>query len=544
MSTRNFVLIAVLMSVMAGPLLAGELTGVWVTTDKSVDTSSPEAIVKCLVKDGMSDEAKALAVFNWYRRVIFPHNYLANDRRDVLRQINSYGCTLCGSHAANMGWLMRTAGFKTRCVFIHGGGHTFIEAWFDNGWHALDPETDFAVWSRAKEGEKPHLIGMEELKADPTLLDNAEKEGRAKPWFFKAMKFPFATRKKMAEWCDTNPEGKSQKDAMQWSSCVIKGETIKDYFIEGVKTLAFSKENESYGGGISDPDLMKLTLRAGEKLVRCWDNEGRGKFIAGQGFAGYPAHFMAGGEADESDTDIFPWIEPYRKDNYGIPELAINRCYRYSGNGHLIWTPKTVNELLQTGGVKAAGVSTDKLGASAWSSDPGKPGTITIPFRSSYALIDCTVRAEWTAEPGRVLLVGGKEPTEVKPTTQPESPAHSTRHFYGKAINGRFAYQLQIELPAKGGLKGVSFDHTFVNNPRALPFLVPGKNTVRVRLDSPELLKTTKLVVTYEWAEGDGWKTDKSDTREVTGSPFEYELTTPEGKFPRMKRLTLEAAEK
>ena len=542
---------------LAATAQAQELRGVWVTTDASVDTSSTKAIVDGLVKPGMSDEAKALAIFNWYRRVIFPHNYLANDRRDVLRQINSYGCTLCGSHAANMGWLLRDAGFRTRCVFIHGGGHTFVEVFYDGGWHALDPETDFAVWSRPRpeaDGDKPmqpkpHLISMEELKADPTLIDNPEKEGRAKPWFFKAMKFPFATRKKMADWCDTTTDGKGNKEAMQWSSCVLKGETIKDYFIEGVKTLKYSKDNDDYGGGVSDPNLMKLTLRPGEKIVRTWDNEGRGKFIAGQGFAGYPAHFMAGGEADESDGDIFPWIEPYRKDNYGIPELAINRVYRYSGNGHVVWTPKSLDELLKAEGVKSDGTmglgsAPSGVVATVVSANGDKAGSITISFRSSYALVWCQVKVTWADPnvPGRVLLLTGKDAKEIAPATQPEGekPA-STIYQFGKDINGRFADVLRIELPGKVGLKAVSFDHTFVNNPRALPFLAPGKNKVRVRLDNPELLKQAKLVVKYEWSEGDGWKTDKVDEREVTGSPFEYELTVAGTKFPRMKSVTLEA---
>ena len=274
-------------AVTAVPATTPELRGVWVTSSAAPDTSSPKAIVGDLVKTGMTDEQKVLAIFNWYRRVVYPHNYLAADRRDVLRQINSYGNTLCGSHAANLGWLMRAAGFKTRCAYIHGGGHTFIEVFYDDGWHAVDPETDFAVWSR---GERPHLISMEELSKDPTLLDNPEKEGRAKPWLFKAMKFPWTTRKKMADYCDHNGLPKA---AMQWSSSVLKGETIKDYFLHGTRDLNagrksssfwYSKEDAPYGGHVSDPDLMDLHLKPNETLIRRWDNEGKGRWILGTGF--------------------------------------------------------------------------------------------------------------------------------------------------------------------------------------------------------------------------------------------------------------------
>ncbi|MCG3180969.1 MAG: hypothetical protein BIFFINMI_03336 [Phycisphaerae bacterium] len=525
-------ILAVLLLAVGSAIARGQsVRGVWVTTDCSADTSSTKAIVSDLAKPGMTDEQKVLAIFNWYRRVVYPHNYLLADRRDVLRQINSYGNTLCGSHAANLGWLMREAGFKTRCTFIRGGGHTFIEVFYDGGWHAVDPETDFAVWSR---GEKPHLISMEELKADSTLLDNAEAEGRARPWLFKAMKFPWAVRKTMADYCDKNHLDKA---AMQWSSSVLKGETIKDYFVEGVKTLKYSEVNATYGGEVSDPDLMKIELRPNERLVRRWSNEGQGAWIGGAGFEGYPAMLLYGGGADENDAEVFPYVEPYRQDNYGMPALPVDRCYRYSGNGHLVWQP-TLQQLAAAGGVKLDGAVIDRDGGPMRAADASKPGTVTIPFRSSYALIGCRIKATWAGgQAGRLAILAGKEAREIAPSTQPDEGA--TEYSVGKAINGKYAWKLQIELPREGGLKAIAFDHTLANNWLALPYLQPGESTVRVRLDNPEVLKQVELFVNYRWADGEGWKDEHSETREVTGSPFEFKLNAVGPKYPRMKELTL-----
>jgi Transglutaminase-like superfamily len=523
---------------------AAEIRGVWVTSDASVDTSSVKSIVQGLIKKGMSGQEKALAIFNWYRRVIYPHNYLARDRRDVLRQINSYGNTLCGSHAANMGWLMRAAGFKTRCTFIHGGGHTFVDVWYDDAWHSLDPETDFAVWSR---GKKPHLINMDELKADPTLLENPEKEGRARPWLFKAMKFPWTSRKKMADYCDDR-KNKSSKAAMQWSSSVLKGESIKDYFVNGVKSVKYSKDNAAYGGHVSDPDLMKINLKPGETLIRRWSNEGRGKYIRGQGFGGYPAHLLYGGGADENDVEIFKYVEPYRQDSYGLPALPVNRCYRYSGNGHQIWSPDLAAGQLQSApGVQLKNLLYDRKSGLLHPQDAAKPGVILIAVRSSYALVWAEISALWKRDAASSIKIStrvGKKAWK-EAWTCPQAATEQISAAIGKAVNGLYNYQLKIELQAGAqaqdvGLKALKTDHTFVNNWLALPFLKPGRNKIRVRLENPDVLKKNlKLFVEYKWQEGPDWKISRSVKKQVTESPFEFTIETKGPKFPRMKELLL-----
>lgn len=531
-------------AIRAGADVAPELKGLWITSSAAVDTSSPQAMVDGLIKPGMTDEQKVLAIFHWYRRVIFPHNYLADDRREILRQINSYGNTLCGSHAANLGWLLRTAGFKTHCVYISGGGHTFVEVWYDDAWHAVDPETDFAVWSR---GDKRHLISMAELKSDPTLLDNAEAEGRAKPWLFKAMKFPWTTRKQMAAFCE-NPTNKCGKMEMQWSSSVLKGMTIKEYFVEGVKTVGYSADNEPNGGHIIDPDLMKIALRPGETLVRRWGNEGRGKYIRGEGFAGYPAHLLYGGGADESDEEVFRYVEPYRRDNYIIPEMPVDRCYRYSGNGHLVWGPDiTAAELATAAGVRLENLVYDGKTGMIRPVEAGKTGTLTIPVRSSYALVGAAIRAGWhRAGTNDAARLGLKEPKggfrsvwDADRTGDWEADA-----TIGAEINRKYNYELQFQMTAAGdpsavGLRRLTLDHTFVNNWLALPFLAPGENTIRVRLDNPEMLRAADLQVQVDWEEGENWREARTEKRRVTASPFEFKITAKGPKFPRMKEITL-----
>ena len=50
------------------------LDQVKITTGKSVDTASPETIVKDVCRPGMTDEQKVIALFDWFERSVFMHN--------------------------------------------------------------------------------------------------------------------------------------------------------------------------------------------------------------------------------------------------------------------------------------------------------------------------------------------------------------------------------------------------------------------------------------------------------------------------------------
>src|SRR5687767_13514225 len=137
----------------------------WITTDRCVDTSSLSGIVAGVTRASMSDEEKALALFHWFRRVIFHHRQMGEDRRDVLRLIHGYGYALCGSQAAVLAFLLRAAGLRTRIVAIRGGGHTLVEVFYGGRWHAMDPMTAFFVYDRRTPRK---LASLEEMAADPT----------------------------------------------------------------------------------------------------------------------------------------------------------------------------------------------------------------------------------------------------------------------------------------------------------------------------------------------------------------------------------------
>lgn len=92
-----------------------------IVTSTSVDCSSLASIVRDVVKPGMSDQEKLLALYHWFRHTIYHDRTMGGDRRDVLRLINSYGSGLCGSQAAVFRQICNAAGLQARIISGDGG---------------------------------------------------------------------------------------------------------------------------------------------------------------------------------------------------------------------------------------------------------------------------------------------------------------------------------------------------------------------------------------------------------------------------------------
>lgn len=153
-----------------------------------MDCSSVESIVRDVIKPGMDGQEKLLALYQWFRRTIYHYRMMSEDRRDVLRLINTYGYALCGSQAAVFRQLCNAAGFKARVVSGDGGnelGHTVVEVWYGGCWHVIDTMTSFYVLTRET---RPVIASMADLAADPTLVAKAQEERRCGPEFLYCLR--------------------------------------------------------------------------------------------------------------------------------------------------------------------------------------------------------------------------------------------------------------------------------------------------------------------------------------------------------------------
>jgi hypothetical protein len=525
---------------MAALIVAVLTAGAWaepvvnpkVVTDQSVDCSSLESIVKGVVKPGMTDQEKAIALYHWFRRVCFHFRCMGADRRDVLRVVNSYGCDLCGSQAAVFRLILNAAGIKARVISGNGGeelGHTVVEAWWDDRWHVFDTMTSFYVLTR---GDKPTVASMKDLATDTSLVTKAVAEKRCGPEFLYCLSQTEVDLAKRRLW-EANKMLTPPED-IAWTLLVIKND--KDgkpqstlTFWEKGPRKASANSPDDPGGGKYEPGLLDITLKPNEEYVRLWDNVG--KWVK-QGAFDQIGPYHTCGTVDEKDPINFKFYEPYRKENVGYAKVA----YRYFGNGWLDWQPKPGAVL---DAATPVNLVYDAAAGALKAEDPAKPASLAIPVKTGYSLVEALLALDIRKadEKARIAVTFTRNNRPEKKAVEPK--VGRVDLVFPNELAGVITYELKVDVT--GG--AVEFNvaqvkSTFVVNFQSLPHLVPGKNAVTVIADTTAL-KDATLLVTYEWDEGENWKDGKTDKKELTALPASYTLDVAGPKMPRMKRLVM-----
>lgn len=178
----------------------------WLVVNGRRDWYSVETVLASLLRDGMSDEAKATAIWSFLaghdvqahdnnRRVgpPFPaegneHNSAetsnpsANtfqERANPIKAINSYYCSGCSLSAANLVILARHAGLTARAVWMssleHYRNHCLGEVWYDGAWHLFDPERRAFFLA----GDNMTLCSYQDLHEEPALEERTHNGGFA-----------------------------------------------------------------------------------------------------------------------------------------------------------------------------------------------------------------------------------------------------------------------------------------------------------------------------------------------------------------------------
>lgn len=112
------------------------------------DTHSLESIVSSIVKPGMSQRDKAMAVYDFVRNHVYHwgparehpdrNSYDYGVVYDPVKLINVYGYGYCFQNRAAAEALWEAAGLEARCAGI--GGHSIAEVFYDGQYHYLDSD--------------------------------------------------------------------------------------------------------------------------------------------------------------------------------------------------------------------------------------------------------------------------------------------------------------------------------------------------------------------------------------------------------------------
>jgi len=154
--------------------------GFKVTTDRTVDTTSLETIVADVwrLSGAKTNDEKAIALYEWLHNTIFHWAYPtepAPQSVGPLKVINAYGWGLCGGQHTVLKALYETAGWECRYVGWSNPGHTTIEVKYDDRWHYFDVFLKCYFWTK----DRKTIASQEEIAADPSIVLDAVKEGRA-----------------------------------------------------------------------------------------------------------------------------------------------------------------------------------------------------------------------------------------------------------------------------------------------------------------------------------------------------------------------------
>ncbi len=150
----------------------------WVKAQYAPDTSSLKAAVESVTTRQMSNDEKAIAIYD-FCRLAFYHWAYPKEKGGIgpLKAVNVYGWSLCGGLHTVLGELYEEAGFKYRYRGWSKPGHTTIEVFYDGRWHYLDTFLCFYAWTR----DRKTIAGQDDIIRDADVALKAKEENRGPP---------------------------------------------------------------------------------------------------------------------------------------------------------------------------------------------------------------------------------------------------------------------------------------------------------------------------------------------------------------------------
>jgi hypothetical protein len=441
----------------------GVVSHIKVLSDKVPDVSSLEAWRKSFLKDGMTDQEKALAV--WRSTVMFqhqdvpPHEFLTNEQvvQDPLKIFNVYGYSFCSVACCDIECLARYAGLRARGWGIFH--HSVPEVYWDGAWHLLD--ASLINYFPKKDGT---LAGVEEIMA--ALRDWYDKHPG-----YKGDNAKLLALQRSDGWTGwkRGPELLARcpfYDAGGWWPAKTHGwhSTMQEY--DGRADGSQTGKAFLYEYGYSQGYQVNVQLRCGERLTRNWFNHG----LHVNKKDGGPIPACLTGKTGAGPQAYAP--------KYG--DLAPGRI----GNGTLEYEVPVKSAIYRSGALTADNLEE----AAVRVRDAARPATLILRMPSSYVYLTGSLTFTAVIGEGGSIVVSFSDNNGLdwKEVTRIDT-AGERRVDLSPLVLRRYDYRLKFIFRGAGtGLDALKIVHDIQHSQRPLPALSQGNNTITFSAGPPE----------------------------------------------------------
>ena len=431
-----------------------------VLPDKAPDCSTLKFIADTVTRGCQTNDQKAIAIYNFMQLTHYHHAYPSETGGlPVLKEINSYGWSLCGGLHAEQSALWRQLGWDWR--FVGWDGHTTVEAKYDGKWHYLDVFLKFYAWMPDPSAPGGRTIAGEDdlAKNSATLVQNAFILDRNRNCVY-AKDNQFVRTANAANW-----------RAPAFLCC---GDILQDV-INGLKTHRGSDHSEGWAaivhadGGYS----ADVNLAPGFFLTNTWDRIEDAWFWSGSKKP--PQHTCGGHKDTRNDPGIGLILEPY----------VTSKPARSYANGILTFAPDFSTDAFLRSFVSTRNVKWENN--RLLPADSANPGVVVVALASPYVIARASGLATG-ADSAEVSTDGGQvfRPIDLKE--------------FSEVVKGQVA--VQVRLTFRQALTALKLKAIVQNNAGSLPYLSPGRNTIAVSAADPQALGDNKLVITYAYRLG------------------------------------------
>jgi len=225
-----------------------------IQVNEQVDCSSFETILQGILKPGMSDEEKAIAVWRLIQAKTFhykaplegPDRFELYTLQDALKIINVYGYTYCYAFVSLTSSLWRAAGLDSTRIWGMPG-HLVSEVYYDKSWHYFDADQCVAAYFLKPDGKT--IASVEDLRnaPDAMIVDNPFRSNPSMPYNDKPL-YVHEARKVLADML-------RQKDKHNTRDWVSLNTHTMDYYLRKNEqlTLYFEPQGRWRHQGLDAP---------------------------------------------------------------------------------------------------------------------------------------------------------------------------------------------------------------------------------------------------------------------------------------------------